>query len=88
LNIIGTIGDTEEAMSFLKTEFEMKDLDKTKFCFGLPLEHLKGVFVHQSTYTKRVLEKFNMNECRPLKTSTVIRSLEENKEPFLPKEEN
>jgi hypothetical protein len=69
LNIIGTTGDIKEAIACLKTEFEMKDLGKTKFCLGVQLEHLsEGVFVHQSTYTKRVLEKFNMNECHPLKT--------------------
>jgi hypothetical protein len=68
LNIIGTTRDIEEAMAYLKTEFEMKDLGKTKFCLGLQLEHLpEGVFIHQHTYTKRVLEKFNMNECHPLK---------------------
>jgi hypothetical protein len=51
LNIIGTTRDIEEAMAYLKTEFEMKDLGKTKFCLGLQLEHLpEGVFVHQSTY--------------------------------------
>jgi hypothetical protein len=44
-------------MAYLKTELEMKDLGKTKFCLGLQLKHLpKGVFVHQSTYKKRVLE--------------------------------
>jgi len=58
LNIIETIRDIEEAMAYLKMEFEIKDLGKTKFCLGLQLEHLpEGVFVHQSTYTKRVLEK-------------------------------
>jgi hypothetical protein len=68
LNIIGMTRDIEEAMTYLKTEFEMK-VGKTKFCLGLQLEQLpEGVFVHQSTYTKRVLEKFNMNECHPLKT--------------------
>jgi hypothetical protein len=35
LNIIGTTRDIEEAMAYLKTEFEMKDLGKTKFCLGL-----------------------------------------------------
>jgi hypothetical protein len=55
-------------MAYLKTEFEMKDLGKTKFCLGLQLKHLpKGVFVHQSTYTKRVLKKFNMNSDIPPK---------------------
>ena len=73
-------------MAYLKAEFEMKDLGKTKFCLGLQLEHLpEGVFVHQSTYTKRVLEKFNMSKCHPLKTPNVVRSLEANKDPFRPK---
>ena len=76
-------------MAYLKAEFEMKDLGKTKFCLGLQLEHLReGVFVHQSTYTKRVLEKFNMSKCHPLKTPMVIRSLEVDKDPFRPKEED
>jgi len=35
LNIIGTTRDIEEASAYLKTEFEMKDLGKTKFCLGL-----------------------------------------------------
>jgi len=89
LNIIGTTRDIEEVLAYLKTEFEMKDLGKTKFCLGLQLEHLpEGVFVHQSTYTKRVLEKFNMDKCHPLKTPMVVRSLEADKDPFRPKEED
>jgi hypothetical protein len=35
LNIIGTELDINEARDYLKTEFEMKDLSKTKFCLGL-----------------------------------------------------
>jgi hypothetical protein len=89
LNIIGTTRDIEETMAYLKKEFEMKDLGKTKFCLGLQLEHLpEGVFVHQSTYTKRVLEKFNMDECHPLRTSMIVRSLEADKDSFRPKEED
>jgi hypothetical protein len=76
-------------MAYLKTEFEMKDLGKTKFCLCLQLEHLpEGVFVHQSTYTNRVLEKFNMDECHPLRTPMIVRSLEADKDPFRPKEED
>jgi hypothetical protein len=72
-NIIGTTRDIEEAMAYLKTEFEMKDLGKTKLCLGLQLEHLpEGVFVHQSTYTKRALETFNMDECHPLRTPMIV----------------
>jgi len=40
LNIIGHKQDIDEASKHLKTEFELKDLGKTKFCLGLQLEHL------------------------------------------------
>ena len=51
LNIIGHKQDIDEACKHLKTEFELKDLGKTKFCLGLQLEHLStGIFVHQSAY--------------------------------------
>ena len=67
----------------------MKDFGKTKFYLDLQLEHLpEGVFVHLSTFTKRVLERFNMDKCHPLKTPMVIRSLEADKDPFRPKEED
>jgi hypothetical protein len=38
------------------------------------------VFVHQFTYTKRVLKKFNMSKCHPLKTP-----IEADKDSFRPK---
>ena len=49
LNIIGNETDINEAHHHLKTEFEMKDLGKTKVCLGLHLEHLPtGIFVYQA----------------------------------------
>jgi hypothetical protein len=35
LNIIGHAKEIGEACNHLKTEFEMKDLGRTKFCLGL-----------------------------------------------------
>ena len=35
LNIIGTHNEVLEAIMYLKNEFEMKDLEKTKYCIGL-----------------------------------------------------
>jgi hypothetical protein len=40
LNIIGHTKDIDEAHNDLKTEFEKKDLGRTKICLGLQLEHL------------------------------------------------
>ena len=40
LNIIRTPDELIENIKFLKKEFEMKDLGKTKFYLGLQIEHL------------------------------------------------
>jgi hypothetical protein len=88
LNIIGHKLDTDEARHHLTMEFEMKDLGKTKFCLGLQLEHLpSGILVHQSTYTQKVLEKINMHMSYPSKTPMVVRSLDLEKDPFRPRDD-
>ena len=47
INIIGTCKEIKEVSSCLKTEFEMKDLGKTKYRHGLQIKHLrKGIFIH------------------------------------------
>jgi hypothetical protein len=60
LNIIGYAEDIEEASAYLKTEFEMKDLGKTKFCLGLQIEHLlEGIFITSRPIVKRSLRDLN-----------------------------
>ena len=44
LSIIGTPEELPKAINYLKEEFEMKDLGRTKFCIGLQIEHLKMIF--------------------------------------------
>jgi hypothetical protein len=88
LNIIGTELDINESRDHLKTEFEMKDLGKTKFCLGLQLEHIPmGILVHQSAYVQKILEKFNMDKVYPSKTLMVVRALEKDSDPFRPRQE-
>jgi hypothetical protein len=65
----------------LKDEFEIKDLEKTKFYLGLQIEHISiRKFIHQSTYTEKILKHFNMDNVHPLSTSMVVRSLDVNKD--------
>ncbi|KAL1215902.1 Retrovirus-related Pol polyprotein from transposon TNT 1-94 [Cardamine amara subsp. amara] len=67
----------------------MKDLGQTKYCLGLQIEHSqKDIFVHPSTYTKRVLKRFNMDNATHLSTPIVVRSLKVENDPFRPAEEN
>ena len=89
LNLIGTPEELLETANYLKKEFEMKDLGKTRYCLGLQIEYFSnGIFVHQSTYTEIVLKRFYMDKAHPLNSPMIVRSLEVDKDPFRPKEEN
>ena len=87
LNLVGTPEELTKTTDYLKNEFEMKDLGKTKFCLGLQIEHLlDGILIHQSTYTEKVLKHFHMDKAHPLSTPMVVRSLDVKKDPFRPQE--
>ena len=87
MNLIGTPEELSKTAEYLKKEFEVKDLGKTKLCLGLDLEHKANErIVHQSVYTKIVLKRFYMDKAYPLSTPMVVRSLEPYKDPFRPKE--
>ena len=89
LNIIRTPKEIDDARTHMKEEFEMKDLGKTKFCLGLQLEHFQdGTFVHQSNYVKRILKCFYMDKATLLSTPMVNRTLNVEKDPFRPCEDN
>jgi hypothetical protein len=53
LNIIDHTKDIYEARNYLKIEFEMKDLGKTKFVLGLQLEHIHTNILYTSLLTSR-----------------------------------
>ena len=73
LNLVGTPKELIRTTNYLKNEFEMKDLGKTKFCLGLQIEHFpNGVLVHQSTSIKKVLKHFYMDKAHPLSSPMVV----------------
>ncbi|XP_070020831.1 uncharacterized mitochondrial protein AtMg00810-like [Nicotiana sylvestris] len=76
INLVGTLEELQKAIEYLKKEFEMKDLGKTKLCLGLQIEYLaNGIFIHQSAYTERVLKRFYMDKAHPLRISPSLSSL-------------
>nr|GEU70468.1 retrotransposon protein, putative, Ty1-copia subclass [Tanacetum cinerariifolium] len=88
LNIIGTNKEINKVVMYLKEEFEMKDLGKTKYCLGLQIEHTpNGILVNQSNYTETVLKRVNMDKTKSLSTPMVGRSLNVDNDPFRPCEE-
>ena len=89
MNLVGTSEELQETAEYLKREFEMKDLGKTKYCLGLQMHHCaSGILVHQSAYIEKVLKRFGMDEAYPLSTPMVVRSLDTKNDPFRPKEDN
>ena len=83
LNLIETLEELIRAAKYLKNEFEMKDLRKSKFCLDLQIEHfLTRVLVHQTTYTKKILKHFYIDKAHPLRSPMIIRSLDVKKDPF------
>ena len=59
LNLIGTPEELINTINYLKKEFEMKDLGKTKYCLCLQIKYCSnGVFIHQSTCIEKYLETF------------------------------
>ena len=85
LNLVGTLEELTKTVEYLKKEFEMKDLGKTKFCIDLQIEHFpNGVLVHQSTYIKKILKRFNMDKAHPLSSPMVVRSLDVKNDSFRP----
>ncbi|KAM2855266.1 hypothetical protein FF1_025609 [Malus domestica] len=87
MNLIGTPVKLEEIAAHLKSEFEMKDLGKTRYCLGLEIKHCSdGILVHQSNYTQQVLRHFNEDKAKPSSTPMVVRTLDTKRDPFRPKE--
>ena len=85
LNLIRTPKELTRTTKYLKSEFEMKDLGKTKFCLDLQIEHFPTrVLVHQSAYTKKILKHFYMDKTHPLSSPMIVRSLDMKKDPFRP----
>ena len=76
MNLIGTFEELSKTVEYLK-KFEVKDLGKTKLCLGLELEHKTNeIIVYWSTYTKKVLKHFYMDNTHLLSTPLVVWSLE------------
>jgi hypothetical protein len=74
LNIMGTSKAVTNTKSLHEKNFEMKDLGKMSFCIGFQIEHCsKGTFVHQTTYLKKILQKFNMADSNPISTPMEVR---------------
>jgi hypothetical protein len=85
--MVGTDAAVAAAMAALKAKFKVKDLGMMSFCLGLQVSQTpNGVLLHQASYIKKVLKKFNMGEVlHATKTPMVVRSLRPESDMFGPR---
>jgi hypothetical protein len=63
-----------ETKQLLSGNFEMKDFGRVSSCIGFQIEHFpRRTFVHQSTYLRKILNKFGMTNCNPINTPMEVR---------------
>ena len=76
LNLVGTSATCQYAIALLTDQFEMKLLGRTSFCLGLQLTHIRGggIFLHQTTYTQKLLKRFVMDKANPLSAPMIGRN--------------
>ncbi|KAM0982177.1 hypothetical protein ACFX2A_015434 [Malus domestica] len=56
INLIETLIELEVIAAHLKSKFEMKDLEKSRYCLRVEIEHCSDeILIHQSNYTEKVL---------------------------------
>ena len=59
----------EEIKVQLSQDFEMKDLGEMHYCLGIEVWRETGkTLITQSKYTKEILKKFNMTDCKAMST--------------------
>lgn len=64
-------------MNFLQAQFEIKLMPVGCFLLlEIDRRNDGSIFVHQSAYAKRVLNRFNMNFCNPVATPSDLNRIE------------
>jgi len=60
--------DAEELKNALSAKYKIKDLEETKEFLGIRIREIARLIIkiNQEEFIERMLDRFNMNECRPV----------------------
>lgn len=62
-------GCIDKLLALLRQHFEIRHLGELKNCLGINITKKKGITIlDQSDYIKRLLDKYNMADCKPVST--------------------
>lgn len=75
INIFGTVKLIAHTIQTLKGVFIMKDIGNIpNYCSDTQFKYLpNGILINQSTYTKKILKQFNMQNAHPVSTPMELR---------------
>nr|GEY40507.1 hypothetical protein [Tanacetum cinerariifolium] len=60
----------DKTKKFLSSRFSMKDMREADVILGIKIKHEnKGIVITQSHYIKKILKKFNREDCSPVSTA-------------------
>lgn len=77
LNLIGTLEELLKTVEYLKRQFEMKDLEKIKYCLNLYFKQkINKVLIHQYANIEKILKLFNIDNTHSLSNHIVVKSLD------------
>ncbi|WVZ00786.1 hypothetical protein V8G54_026855 [Vigna mungo] len=63
----------EEFKQMMKVEFEMADLGRLNYFFGMEFTHTTaGLMMHQKKYVKDLLERFKMTQCKAIRNPVEV----------------
>jgi len=66
--ITGTNFEIKRTIHAIKNKFKIKEIGEVDFIIGIKfIKHKDSYFINQKWYTKEILQKFNMENCTPLK---------------------
>jgi hypothetical protein len=73
------IGNNKEIIQDVKTQlsskFDMKDLGNANFILGMEIKRdrkKRKLWLNQRKYVKTILQRFNMQECKPIKVPILV----------------
>ena len=71
--ISGTKKIIEKVKLLIKKEFKIKDIGNVDYIIGIKfIKHKNGYFLHQHRYINELLNKYNMNDCAPIRNMCPI----------------
>lgn len=83
-DIIITSNNENEMNILIKTlekEFKINDLGKLHYFLGIGIKQTEnGMLLNQTNYIRKLLDRFDMTECKPVKTPMECKPIEEDSE--------